>query len=231
MLIIYGAGSLSSPRMLFSETDGCQVAAMLVSRREIGYNRETHPAQESARDSLESLGSFDPGPATSPTLGEEPNLDSRTEGSSVRSVEVSVTIGVPRDVVLREISEYTHPPVLHKGRIESVQVLEDVDNVSLALWRIKVLGFVRQAKQRQTVIPPDRMTNETIGGFARGTVESTFLYETSEGTRIVDRVDVRVPKWGKLLEWPVAWYTKRLAWGILMDHKRDLESRYGASSA
>jgi|GEM_PF-2646441 len=144
----------------------------------------------------------------------------------MRSVELSLTIGAPMDIVLREISEYTHPPILHKGRIKSVQVLEDENNVSIALWRLKVLGFTREAKQKQTVIPPDRMTNETIGGFAKGTLESTFLYETSEGTKIVDKVDVRVPLWGKLLEWPVAWYTKRLTWGILMEHKRDMESRY-----
>lgn len=144
----------------------------------------------------------------------------------MRSVELSLTIRAPMDIVLREISEYTHPPILHKGRIKSVQVLEDENNVSIALWRLKVLGFTREAKQKQTVIPPDRMTNETIGGFAKGTLESTFLYETSEGTKIVDKVDVRVPLWGKLLEWPVAWYTKRLTWGILMEHKRDMESRY-----
>ncbi len=144
----------------------------------------------------------------------------------MRSVELSLTIRAPMDIVLREISEYTHPPILHKGRIKSVQVLEDENNVSIALWRLKVLGFTREAKQKQTIIPPDRMTNETIGGFARGTLESTFLYETSEGTKIVDKVDVRVPRWGKLLECPVAWYTKRLTWGILMEHKRDLESRY-----
>lgn len=144
----------------------------------------------------------------------------------MRSVELSLTIRAPMDIVLREISEYTHPPILHKGRIKSVKVLEDENNVSIALWRLKVLGFTREAKQKQTIIPPDRMTNETIGGFARGTLESTFLYETSEGTKIVDKVDVRVPRWGKLLECPVAWYTKRLTWGILMEHKRDLESRY-----
>jgi len=145
----------------------------------------------------------------------------------MRSVEVTVDIKAPRDVVLREISEYTHPPILHKSVIKSVQVLEDKDNVSIALWRLKVLGFTRTAKQKQTVMPPDKMTNETIGGFARGTLESTFLYETGEGTRIVDRIEVRVPKWGKLLEIPIAWYTKRLTLGILMDHKKDLESRYG----
>lgn len=145
----------------------------------------------------------------------------------MRSVELNVTIKAPRDVVLHEISEYTHPPILHEGRILSVQVLEDKDNVSIALWRLKVLGFVREAKQKQVITPPDKMTNETMEGFARGTLESTFLYETSEGTRIVDRIDVRIPRWGWLLEMPVAWFTKRLTDGILMDHKRDLEARYG----
>ena len=144
----------------------------------------------------------------------------------MRSVELTVTIKAPRDLVLREISEYTHPPVLHKHVIKSVQVLDDANNVSVALWRLKVLGFTRTAKQRQTIIPPDRMTNDTIEGFARGTLESTFLYETSDGTKIVDRVEVQVPSWGKLLEIPVAWYTKRITLGILMDHKRDLESKY-----
>lgn len=143
----------------------------------------------------------------------------------MRSVELTVTIKAPRDIVLKEISEYTHPPILHKRVIKSVRVLEDANNVSVALWRLKVLGFTRSAKQRQTVIPPDRMTNETIEGFAKGTLESTSLQETGDTTVIVDRVDVRVPSWGKLLEIPVAWYTKRLTLGILMDHKRDLESR------
>jgi len=147
----------------------------------------------------------------------------------MRSVELTVTIKAPRDTVIREISEYTHPPLLHKRIIKSVQVLEDANNVSVALWRLKVLGFTRKAKQRQTVIPPDRMTNETIEGFAKGTLESTFLYETSDGTKIVDRVEVRVPLWGKLLEIPVAWYTKRITLGILIDHKRDLESRHGST--
>lgn len=145
----------------------------------------------------------------------------------MRMVELTITIRAPRDVVLREISEYTHPPILHKSVIKSVQVLEDKNNVSIALWRLKVLGFTRTAKQKQTVMPPDRMTNETIGGFAKGTLESTTLYETSEGTKIVDIIEIKIPMWGKLLELPVAWYTRRLTWGILMDHKRDLEARYG----
>ena len=144
----------------------------------------------------------------------------------MKSVELSLTINAPISVVLPEISEYTHPPVLHKGRILSVRVLEDDGNVSTALWRLRVLGFVRQVRQRQIVTPPDRMTNETIDGFAKGTLESTFLQETGAGTRIDDRVDVRVPGWGWPLEGIVAWYTKRLTWSILMDHKRDLEARY-----
>ena len=143
----------------------------------------------------------------------------------MKSVELTVTIKAPRDMVLREISEYTHPPILHKRVIKSVKVLEDSNNISVALWRLKVLGFTRLAKQRQTIIPPDRMTNETTEGFAKGTLESTFLYETVDGTKIVDRVDVRVPNWGKLLEIPVAWYTKNLTLGILLDHKRDIEAK------
>jgi hypothetical protein len=149
------------------------------------------------------------------------------EGFGMRSVEITIDIKAPRDVVLREISEYTHPPILHKSVIKSVQVLEDKDNVSIALWRLKVLGFTRTAKQKQTVMPPDRMTNETLSGFARGTLESTFLHETDNGTRIVDKIQIRVPSWGKLLEIPVAWYTRRMTEGILLDHKRDLEARYG----
>ena len=144
----------------------------------------------------------------------------------MRSVELKVTIKAPRDIVLREISEYTHPPILHKRVIKSVQVLEDSNNISVALWRLKVLGFTRTAKQRQTIIPPDRMTNETIEGFAKGTLETTILSETNDGTKIVDRIDILVPSWGKLLEIPVAWYTKNLTLGILLDHKRDLEAKY-----
>ena len=145
----------------------------------------------------------------------------------MRRVEITITIKAPRDIVLKEISEYTHPPILHKSVIKSVQVLEDANNVSTALWRLKVLGFTRTAKQKQTVMPPGKMTNETIGGFAKGTLESTTLSETNEGTKIMDIIEIKVPMWGKLLELPVAWYTRRLTWGILMDHKRDLEARYG----
>ena len=145
----------------------------------------------------------------------------------MRRVEITITIKAPRDIVLKEISEYTHPPILHKSVIKSVQVLEDANNVSTALWRLKVLGFTRTAKQKQTVMPPGKMTNETIGGFAKGTLESTTLSETNEGTKIVDIIEIKVPMWGKLLELPVAWYTRQLTWGILMDHKRDLEARYG----
>ena len=81
----------------------------------------------------------------------------------MRSVEVTIDIKAPRDVVLREISEYTHPPILHKNRIKSVQVLEDKDNVSTALWRLKVMGFTRTAKQKQTVMPHRRVCHRHAG--------------------------------------------------------------------
>ncbi len=147
----------------------------------------------------------------------------------MKSVELSVTIRVPRDVVLHEISEYTHPPRLHHWCIKSVEVLEDNGGTSVALWRLKVLGFTRHSKQKQVVTPPDRMSNETIDGFARGTVETTYLREADGGTEIVDSVDVRIPGWGFLLELPVAWYTKRMTERILLDHKRDMEARFGSA--
>jgi hypothetical protein len=147
----------------------------------------------------------------------------------MKSVEVRLVIRAPMERVLEEFSDYTHAPILHKGYVESVRELQRDGNTTVALWRLKVLGVVRQATQRQTVMPPDRMANETIDGFARGTVESTFLEETGEGTAVYDRVDVRVPGWGKLLEVPVAWYTRRLLWKIFLDHKSDLESRYATS--
>ena len=146
----------------------------------------------------------------------------------MRSVEVKIMIKAPRNVVLDEISEYTHPPILHKDIIKSVDPIVDDGEVSVAIWRLKVLGFVSEAIQKQVISRPDMMTNETVGGFAKGTLESTYLYETGEGTEIVDRIDVRIPKLGKILEIPVAWYTKRITMRIFMDHKRDLESRYVA---
>jgi hypothetical protein len=153
------------------------------------------------------------------------------EVSAMKMVEVNLVIKAPIDVVIWEISEYTHPPILHKGRIKSVEVLEDKDNISIAVWRLKVLGLLRTAKQKQTVTPPYKMTNETLEGFARGTMERTYLFETTPGTRIVDRIEVRVPQWGWLLEKPVAWYSRRLAESMLMDHKRDIEARCGATQA
>ena len=144
----------------------------------------------------------------------------------MKSVEIRTKIKASRDIVLHEISEYTHPPILHNWVIKSVTVLEDNGKVSTALWHIKVFGIVSKATQKQVISAPDMMTNETIRGFSKGTFETTRLYETSEGTEIIDRVDVRVPIFGKLLEIPVAWYTKRITERILNDHKLDLESRF-----
>jgi len=130
------------------------------------------------------------------------------------------------EVVLKELSDYTHAPILHKGHIKSIEVLEQDGNISIAQWRLKVLGFLSTAKQKQTVIPPNRMTNETIDGFASGTVENTFFTETNDGTEVLDIVEVQVPKLRKLVEMLVALYTRWLVRSILLDHKRDLESRY-----
>ncbi len=144
----------------------------------------------------------------------------------MKSVEVKIKIKAPRDVVLDEISEYTHPPILHKDIIKSVDPIVDDGRVSVAIWRIKVFGYVSEAIQKQVITRPNMMTNETVGGFAKGTLESTYINETSEGTEIIDKIDIRIPKLGILLEIPVAWYTKRITMRILMDHKLDLESRY-----
>jgi len=144
----------------------------------------------------------------------------------MRSVEIRTKIKAPRDIVLNEISEYTHPPILHNWVIKSVTVFEDDGKVSTALWHIKVFGILSKATQRQVIRAPDMMTNETIRGFSKGTLETTLLYETDEGTEIVDRVDVRIPIFGIFLETPVAWYTKRITERILNDHKLDLESRF-----
>ena len=146
----------------------------------------------------------------------------------MKSVEVRIKIKAPRDMVLDEISEYIHPPILHKDIIKSVDPIVDDGKVSVAIWRLKVLGFVSEAIQKQVINRPGMMTNETVGGFAKGTLESTYLYETGEGTEIVDNIDIRIPKLGKILDMPVAWYTKRITQRILMDHKLDLESRYAA---
>ena len=141
------------------------------------------------------------------------------------TIKVQLTIEAPIGTVLREFADYDHAPVLHKKYVRSVRALEQDGNVSTALWRLKVLIFWCTVRQKQTVIPPKRLINETTDGFARGTVENTYLSEKGNGTEILDIVEVRTPKWGRLIQWIVAAYTRRLVTSILLDHKLDLESR------
>ena len=145
------------------------------------------------------------------------------------TVQVRITIKAPIEAVLKEFSDYKHAPILHDKYVRSVQVLQQDGDVSVALWRLKVLWFWYQSKQRQTVFPPDRLENETIGGFALGTVENAYLREGSKGTNVTDIVEIRIPKWGRLIEKIIAFYTKHMVTDILIDHKRDLESRYGTA--
>ena len=67
------------------------------------------------------------------------------------------------------------------------------------------------------------MRNETIEGFARGTVENTMLSEANGGTEVLDIVEVRIPGLGRLFEKVIAGYTRSMVTGILMDHKKDIE--------
>ncbi len=144
-------------------------------------------------------------------------------------IKVRITIKAPLEVILREIADYTHAPLLHKSRIKAVEVMEQDGYISVARWRLIVLGFLSTIRQKQTVILPNRMINETIDGFASGTIENTVLSRTSNGTEVLDIVDVNVPKLGKPIEKLIALYTKWLVKIILLDHKQDLESRFAGS--
>jgi hypothetical protein len=141
-------------------------------------------------------------------------------------IEVRLNLPAPRDTVLRELTDYGHAPVLHRRYVRAVRVLEDYGDVTVALWRLRVLGLWRTAVQKQTVLPPDRLRNETTDGFAKGTVENTFLRDAGDGTTlVVDTVEVRTSGGGWPLEKLVAWCTRRLVTRILNDHKLDLENR------
>ena len=146
-------------------------------------------------------------------------------GSIVETVTIELKIKAPAEIILKAFSDYDHAPVLHKKYVKSVKVLEQHGNVSVAQWRLKILCFWSTVKQRQTILEPDRLRNETMGGFAAGTIENTCLKSGPGGTDITDTIEVRVPKWGGFVEKLIAAYTRRMATGILLDHKRDLESR------
>ncbi|HTY82085.1 MAG TPA: hypothetical protein VMB24_04825 [Dehalococcoidales bacterium] len=146
----------------------------------------------------------------------------------MHAVTIKLSINAPRDVVLKEFADYTHAPILHRKHVKSVRELERFYNVSTALWRIKILGVWSSAIQKQTVFPPGRLVNETITGIASGTMEDTCLSERSGGTNIVDTIEVRTRGWARPLERIVAAYARAIAEEILLDYKRDLESRFSA---
>lgn len=147
--------------------------------------------------------------------------------SNMRIAEMTLIIKAPREVVVKEIADYTRTRILSKSRyVKSVQVLEDDGTTSIAVWRIKTLWFVFQAKNRQIVTLPDKQTNEVLTGMAKGTFETVTYSETSEGTKIAYRLELRVPWYYKLFEIPLAWYSKRMARNLLMDDKRDIEAKY-----
>jgi hypothetical protein len=145
----------------------------------------------------------------------------------MRATEMTLTVKAPRETVVKEIADYTRTRILSKGRyVQSVQVVEDDGTTSIAIWRIKVLCFTFQAKNRQVVTLPDRQTNEVLTGMAKGTFETVIYREISEGTEIDYRLELRIP-WCKLLEIPFAWYALRMTRNLLMDDKRDIEAKYG----
>ncbi len=148
----------------------------------------------------------------------------------MRTSELTMTIHAPRDVVVREIADYSRTRILDKSRyVESVQVLEDDGTTSIAVWRIKALFLTFQAKNRQVVTMPERQTNEVLTGMAKGTFENVLYSETSDGTRIDYKLELRAPGFG-LLEIPLAWIAQRMARNLLLDDKRDIEAKHGATA-
>jgi hypothetical protein len=150
----------------------------------------------------------------------------------MRITETTLVIKAPREVVVKEIADYSRTRILSKSRyVKSVEVLEDDGTTSIAVWRIKALCFMFQAKNRQIVTLPDKQTNEVLTGMAKGTFETVTYSETSEGTRIAYRLELRVPWYYKLFEIPLARYSKRMARNLLMDDKRDIEAKYGETKS
>ncbi|UCG83597.1 MAG: SRPBCC family protein [Dehalococcoidia bacterium] len=144
----------------------------------------------------------------------------------MRVAEMSMTVNAPREMVVREIADYARTRILSKGRhVQSCEVLEDDGTTSIALWRIKVLCFVFEAKNRQIVTMPESQTNEVLTGMARGTYETVIYSDSGKGTRIDYKLELRIPRF-KLLEIPLIWFAIRMTRNLLMDDKRDIEAKY-----
>jgi hypothetical protein len=144
----------------------------------------------------------------------------------MRVAEMSMTINAPREMVVREIADYARTRILSKGRhVRSCEVLEDDGTTSIAVWRIKVLCFVFEAKNRQVVTVPESQTNEVLTGIARGTLETVIYSDIGDGTKIDYKLELRIPRF-KLLEIPLIWFAIRMTRNLLMDDKRDIEAKY-----
>ena len=147
----------------------------------------------------------------------------------MRVGRMTMVIKAPRAFVVKEIADYARTRILSKGRyVQSVKVLEDDGTTSIAIWQIKALCFVIEAKNRQIVTLPEKQTNEVLTGMAKGTFETVTYSETSEGTKISYRLELRIPRF-KLLEIPFAWYALRITRNLLMDDKRDIEAKYAGT--
>ena len=148
----------------------------------------------------------------------------------MRVAELTMNINAPRELVVKEIADYSRTRILSKGRhVRSVEVLEDDGTTSIAVWRIKVLCFVFEAKNRQIVTIPDKQTNEVLTGMARGTFETVIYTDDGDGTRLDYRLELRIPRC-RLLEIPLIWFAKRMTINLLMDDKRDIEAKYGGGT-
>jgi hypothetical protein len=150
----------------------------------------------------------------------------------MRVAELTLKINAPRETVVKEIADYSRTRIMSKGRyVKSVDVLEDDGTTSVAVWRIAVLCFVFEAKNRQIVTVPDKQTNEVLTGMAQGTFETVIYSDAEDGGTLVDyRLELRIPRCG-LLEMPLLWFAKRMTVKLLMDDKRDIEAKYGAAAS
>jgi hypothetical protein len=149
----------------------------------------------------------------------------------MRVATLTMTINAPRETVVREIADYSRTRIMSKGRhVRSCEVLEDDGTTSIAVWRIKVLCFVFEARNRQIVTIPEKQTNEVLSGMARGTFETVLYSDEGEATRLDYRLELRIPRCS-LLEIPLIWFAKRMTINLLMDDKRDIEAKYDSTQS
>lgn len=144
----------------------------------------------------------------------------------------TVTGFMPRPAMylLRLFAEYSHVARIHAHRQVWVKPLYEQGDVSVCLWFIRVLGIVRVSRQLQIVYPEElKMVNETIEGFAQGTIDTLVLKETPAGTEIAETVQLRLPWYLFWMERPVERFTRHFISGFYEDHLKDEAERSGES--